>query len=179
MINSLPIPFGVLTATAAALEDIRLASDIDACVLLRSTSRERRRVWAETIHLASRRADGPFVACSANHATRWGRRSPPVSEESLDHDVSLHVLFERARRGTLFIDDVADLSADSQSVLLALLEERAFGRAPGESAARVIAGSDGRFADARARGAFCAALFYRLNVMHIDVGETDPGCAEC
>ena len=80
---------------------------------------------------------------------------------------------ERARGGTLFIDDVLSLTSKAQCVLLALLEERAAITTIDPSATRlsvrVIAGASHHANTERSRGAFNDAVFYRLNVVHLDL----------
>jgi DNA-binding NtrC family response regulator len=89
--------------------------------------------------------------------------------------------FERAAGGTLFIDRIGDLSASSQGRLLSLLTEQSRDR--GETTpphrarhVRIIAGSNRSLGPDLAVRAFSDALFYRLNVIHINqMHQNEPG----
>src|SRR6266446_5102779 len=80
---------------------------------------------------------------------------------------------EAAHRGTLVLDEIAHLSLDSQAKLLRVIEHREFERLGGrktiEIDARLIALTNANLKDAVERRAFREDLFYRLNVVHIEV----------
>ncbi len=80
---------------------------------------------------------------------------------------------EAAHRGTLVLDEIAHLSLDSQAKLLRVIEHREFERLGGrktiEIDARLIALTNANLKDAVERRAFRDDLFYRLNVVHIEV----------
>ncbi len=80
---------------------------------------------------------------------------------------------EAAHRGTLVLDEIAHLSLDSQAKLLRVIEHREFERLGGhktiEVDARLIASTNTNLKDAVERRAFRDDLFYRLNVVHIEV----------
>jgi transcriptional regulator with PAS, ATPase and Fis domain len=80
---------------------------------------------------------------------------------------------EAAHRGTLVLDEIAHLSLDSQAKLLRVIEHREFERLGGrktiEVDARLIALTNANLKDAVERRAFRDDLFYRLNVVHIEV----------
>ena len=80
---------------------------------------------------------------------------------------------ERARRGTLFLDEVAELPLTLQAKLLRLVEDRSFYRLGGETsiafAARVMCASNRDLEAEVAGGRFRADLHYRINVVTIDV----------
>ena len=159
-----------LAALAVASEDVRLACDVDVAVLITSASRASRLACARTIHVAGRRQGGPFVEWSPNGVPRSGPPWPLGWAAHFSADAALQALFERARRGTLFIDDVADLSYGAQQLLLTLLEDPAArSHSARDMCVRLIAGSDGRLAAARVGGTFSADLVYRLNMLHIDL----------
>ena len=79
--------------------------------------------------------------------------------------------FDRARGGTLFIDDVGTLSAVCQAYLLLRLAESMTLTGANDDhspTVRVISGSDGSLMERLSNGTFDAYLFYRLNVIHVD-----------
>jgi DNA-binding NtrC family response regulator len=136
-----------------AHEDIRLATVVLAPALITAASRELRTLCARWIHISGRRAPGPFVAVSG----------------ASTHPAGLRRYFERAWGGTLFVEDLAALDAAAQNALLALVEKQAHPRGDTPCRARVIAGASRHLNVERASGAFSDALFYRLNVVHINL----------
>jgi len=81
--------------------------------------------------------------------------------------------FELAEEGTLFLDEVGDLPAETQITLLRVLQEREFERVGGNQKiranVRVIAASNRDLEAAIAAGTFRSDLFYRLNVFPIEI----------
>lgn len=81
--------------------------------------------------------------------------------------------FELAHQGTLFLDEVGEMPAETQLALLRVLQERQFERVGGSTAipmdVRVIAATNSDLPAAVAAGEFRSDLFYRLNVFPIDV----------
>jgi transcriptional regulator with GAF, ATPase, and Fis domain len=81
--------------------------------------------------------------------------------------------FELAHSGTIFLDEVGDLPAETQIALLRVLQERQFERVGGNrmlpTDVRVIAATNRDLTEAIAAGTFRADLFYRLNVFPIEV----------
>jgi transcriptional regulator with GAF, ATPase, and Fis domain len=81
--------------------------------------------------------------------------------------------FELAHSGTIFLDEIGELPAETQIALLRVLQERQFERVGGNRVlsadVRVIAATNRDLSAGIAAGAFRADLFYRLNVFPIDV----------
>jgi DNA-binding NtrC family response regulator len=81
--------------------------------------------------------------------------------------------FERADRGTLFLDEVAELPADAQVKLLRVLEDGVITRVGGESErrveVRVVAATHMDLGEAVERGRLREDLFYRISVLHVEV----------
>jgi len=146
-------------------EDLRLAARFDVPVLVTADSREHRSMCARLIHDIGM-AGGPFVTFSTGGLSIVSS-SPREREEAV-----LRRQFERARGGTLFIDDIATLRAAVQAQLLSLLEERVHDessiRSSGGSV-RVVAGASRHLDRERETGVFCTPLFYRLNLIHINL----------
>ena len=81
--------------------------------------------------------------------------------------------FEEAAGGTLFLDEIGSMSLSSQSKLLGVLEDRMFyrvgGRRPVHVSCRIIAASNMDLEKAAAQGLFRADLYFRLNVVKLEV----------
>ena len=81
--------------------------------------------------------------------------------------------FELADGGTIFLDEIGEISQSIQIKLLRILQERAFERVGGEETitadVRVVAATNRDLAEAIEQGTFREDLYYRLNVVHIDV----------
>ena len=140
--------------------DVRLAATAQVPLLITAPTRDHREICARLVHAMSDRARGPFVAW---HVDASGAARPG----SLQHH------FDAARGGTLFIDDLAALSASEQVDLLTILD-RAGRWAPwrnggGADGARIISGAGRPVDPVHASGSFSDALFYRLNIIHIDL----------
>jgi two-component system C4-dicarboxylate transport response regulator DctD len=124
-------------------DDVALAAREDLPVLVTSETRDRRTMCSQLIHAISDAREGPFVTF--------------VSGGELGRHC------EQARGGTLFIDDIAALTRAEQVLLSALLEN--------DRRTRVIAGAS-RHLDAELEdGSVSEALFYRLNLIHVDLTE--------
>jgi len=160
-------------------DDLCLAAQVHVPVLVTAASRNHRDMCARIIHASGARALGPFVTFPGNGAAApvAGASSCP-DEDGPASAVRLCRQFEMARGGTLFVDDIATLTADVQQQLLSLLLERALPHAnsnakPVRFDVRIIAGASRHLDAERATGAFCEPLFYRLNIVH--VAFTDRG----
>lgn len=160
----------VVAVVRAVEEELRLAARVDVRVLITAEDREVREMCARFIHGRSSRSLRPFVILSgktAEVATTSSSMSPRVnlSESALSPRA-----FEQARGGTLFIDDVAQLGASDQILLCSWVEEHAAPAADRRrSPFRIIAGANGQLDHERRSGRFSESLFYRLNLIHIDL----------
>ncbi len=148
----------------------------EATVLLRGESGTGKGVLARAIHQRSNRANGPFVIVPC----------PSLSGELLESELFGHVkgAFTGAVRdtegkvaaaegGTLFLDEIGDLPPSVQPKLLRLLQDRNYERV-GETATRIanvrlIAATNRDLAAEVAAGRFREDLFYRLNVIDIEL----------
>lgn len=158
--------------------DLQLAARVHVPVLVTAGHHHERDTWARLIHANGDRARGPFVTfCGDVPRTSLATPDAAARPAEPDHDpdgvVMLRHHFEHARGGTLFIDDIAALTSMAQTHLLTLLDERLATIAAAlhrtARGVRIVAGAS-RYLDAeRAAGTFCEPLFYRLNVIHIDL----------
>jgi two-component system response regulator HydG len=148
----------------------------DANVLITGESGTGKSLLASTIQRQSRRVAGPFVTVSCAN----------ISEELLESDLFGHEKgaftgadarrigkFERAHTGTLFLDEVSELTPRLQGKLLRVVQERAFERLSGEETIRVdirlLASSSTDLEEAARGDRFRRDLYYRLNVIAIRI----------
>ncbi len=148
----------------------------DTTVLLEGESGTGKGLLAEAIHRYSKRADGPFVVvnCSAYPETL-------LSSELFGHEKGAFTgairrkvgRFELASGGTLFLDEVAEISPLTQLALLRVIQDREFERVGGEKTlttdVRIVAATNKVMKDMVARGLFREDLYYRLNVVRLEV----------
>jgi len=133
-------------------------------------------VVARLIHKSSKRDDGPFIV--VNCATMIPERVEEVLFGVESHGdgeeptVSLGT-FEMAHNGTLFLDEVADMPLETQGKIVRALQEQVFQRVGGNGRisvdVRVVASSSRDMQEEIEAGRFRQDLFYRLNVVPIDV----------
>jgi len=157
-------------------EVVARLKDVESSVLITGESGVGKEVVARFIHHNSRRADGPFVAvnCAAIPINL-------VESELFGHERGAFTgadrrrigRFEQAEGGTLFLDEIAEIPPEVQVKLLRVLQERKVERVGGAASieidARVLAATQVDLADALAKNRFRADLYWRLNVIHIDI----------
>jgi transcriptional regulator with GAF, ATPase, and Fis domain len=173
-----PLPgiIGQSRAMAAVYRLTRLVAPTRATVLLVGETGTGKELVARAIHHLSPRRDGPYVRVNCG----------ALSESLLESELFGHVRgaftgaienragrFEAAHAGTLFLDEVADLSPKLQVKLLRVLQEREFERV-GESRTikvdvRVIAASNQFLESEVEAGRLREDLYYRLNVVPIEL----------
>lgn len=160
-----------MTTVLDALAEV---APTDSTVLLRGETGTGKELVAQSIHELSNRADGPFIAIDC----------AGLPESLLESELFGHVrgsftgaqrdrvgLFETARQGTVFLDEVADAPERVQVRLLRVLQERRVRRV-GDSRTRsldvrVIAATQRDLAEEVRRGRFREDLYYRLRVFEI------------
>jgi len=145
-------------------------------VLLQGESGTGKELIAKAIHLNSPRRDQPFVPVNT------GSMPPDLLESTLFGHVkgaftsavaSKKGLFEIADRGTLFLDEIGNMSLDTQSKILRVLQDRKFMHLGGvheiQVDVRIIAATNVDLKQQVRDGKFRDDLFYRLNVITIDL----------
>jgi two-component system response regulator AtoC len=163
-------PWRRVTAMVAA------ASATDAVVLLTGESGSGKELLARRLHALSGRASGPFVKvnCSSVPLEMWeseffGHRKGSLAGAVADREGR----FQLADRGTLLLDEVAAMPLAGQAKLLRAIQDGEFERLGDEQATRVdvrVVASTNSDLEAEVReGRFRTDLFYRLNVVRIDV----------
>jgi len=164
------------TPMRRALEIIARAAPSSAAVLLLGESGTGKELMARALHAASPRRERPFVAvnCSAipEHLLEselFGHRRGAFTDAHEDR----RGLFLEADGGTVFLDEIGDMALPLQAKLLRVLQERevhAVGApAPVPVDVRVVAATHRPLATIVEEGRFRRDLYYRLNVIEIDV----------
>lgn len=169
-----------LVGTSPAMQRLRqliaTAGPTNGRVLISGENGTGKELVARAIHAASPRRDRPFVAvnCAAIPENL-------IESELLGHErgaftgatVQKRGQFEQADGGTLFLDEIGDMSLNTQAKVLRVLQEQQFTRVGGTKLikvdVRVIAASNKDLAQEIGKGNFRDDLFYRLNVLPIDV----------
>ena len=155
---------------------IESIADTDTTVLIRGESGVGKDLIARAVHAASARRQGPFVKvnCAA------------IPQELLESELFGHEKgaftgayrrkpgqFEFANMGTIYLDEIGELPLALQAKLLHVLQDFRFSRVGGHTPidvdARVIAATNRRLEEAMAQGEFREDLYYRLNVVEIQV----------
>jgi transcriptional regulator with GAF, ATPase, and Fis domain len=169
-----------LIGTSAAIEQIcatvALVSQRRGTVLLRGETGSGKEVLARAIHAAGKRAKRPFVAvnCSAIPGTLLESELFGHVRGAFTGAHSQRIgRFEQAHSGTLFLDEIGDLDIELQSKLLRVLQERELQRLGSSDTVRldvrVIAATHIDLTQRIREGSFREDLYYRLNVIPIEV----------
>lgn len=164
-----------------ALRDVielahQVAASRTVTVLLVGETGTGKELFARGIHAASPRTADPFVAINCAAIPESLLETELFGHEAgafTDARTLKRGLFEVAGTGTLFLDEVAELSLKLQAKLLRVVEDRRFRRVGGHVEltlnARIIAGTNIALEPAVVDGTFRADLFYRLNVVRIEL----------
>jgi len=168
---------GASRAAQLVQEEIDDASRSDAKVLITGESGVGKEVVAQLIHQQSRRGRAPLVTIncagvpdSLLATEMFGHMRGSFTDAHRDTTGWL----EKAHRGTIFMDEIGEMSLSMQSLLLRFLENGEIQRVGSERQStqvdvRLVAATNRRLADRIATGEFREDLFYRLNVIHIDI----------
>ena len=172
--------YGELIGRSEAMErlfrTIEKVGATDATVLVQGESGTGKELVARSLHRASRRSGGPFVAvnCAAIPETL-------IESELFGHEKGAFTgahrrregRFEEADGGTLFLDEIASMPLPLQATLLRVLQERCFTRVGGAGEVscdvRVVAASNQDLGALVAAGGFREDLYYRLNVVPLEL----------
>ena len=167
---------GNSNAMQAVYDLIAQVAGSDASVLIRGESGTGKELVAHAIHYNSPRAAKPFIKvhCAALPET-------VIESELFGHEAGAFTgaiaqrkgRFELAHGGTIFLDEVGDLSPTTQIKLLRVLQEREFERIGGaetlKTDIRLITATNRDLEEAMKEGTFRDDLYYRLNVFPIHV----------
>ncbi len=158
-----------------AIEQAKLAAKTPATILLRGESGTGKELFAHAIHNASDRKYNKFIRvnCAAIPETLLESELFGYEEGAFSgaRRGGKRGLFEEANNGSIFLDEIGELSASTQAKLLRVLQEREIVRVGGTKPipinVRVIAATNVNLEKAIAEGAFREDLYYRLNRMPI------------
>ncbi len=158
------------------METVKQVADATASVLVTGESGVGKELVADALHHQSSRASGPFikVSCASFAETL-------LEDELFGHEKgafsgavsSRKGRFELAHGGTLFLDEIGEISQSTQVKLLRVLQERQFERLGSEKTitvdVRLVAATNRDLKAEVESGRFREDLYYRLNVIHIEV----------
>src|SRR3954451_17273306 len=169
----------VLSKNARMLDVLSLANDIASLrstVLIQGESGTGKEMVARAIHCAGDRASKPFVAVSCAALAETLLESELFGHEKgsfTGANQQKRGKFEMADTGTIFLDEIGDISPKLQVDLLRVLQDRAFYRVGGSEQVRVdvrvVAATNVNLQQAVAEGKFRDDLYYRLNVIEIRI----------
>ena len=155
---------------------IKQVASTNANVLIQGESGVGKELVADALHNLSLRKDKPFIKVNCASLT------PTLLESELfGHEKGAFTgaiarkkgRFELADGGTLFLDEIGEIDLSTQVKLLRILQERQFERVGGEETltvdVRVVAATNRNLAEEVKKGNFREDLYFRLNVVHIEV----------
>ena len=155
---------------------VRAAAPTRSTILLQGESGTGKELVARAIHMNSNRADAPFVTVNS------GSLPPDLLESHLFGHVKgaftgavalKKGLFEAADKGTIFFDEISSISLETQAKLLRVMQEKEFMRLGGTQTikvdVRILAATNTDIEELIEQKAFRKDLFYRLNVIKIEI----------
>lgn len=155
---------------------ISKAAPTRASVLITGESGVGKELVAKAVHEQSERADGPFIVvhCAALSETLIESELFGYEKGAFTGAENLHKgRFELADGGTIFLDEIGEVNLATQVKLLRVLQEHKFERVGGEKSievdVRVVAATNRNLEDEVKAGKFREDLFYRLNVVRIEM----------
>jgi len=158
------------------LERVVQIAPVESTVLVTGESGTGKELVARGIHALSPRRHGPFIAVNVAALS-----STLLESELFGHEKGAFTgavdsrkgLFELAHGGTIFLDEIGEMPLSTQTKLLRVLEQREFHRVGGESSIRVdvriVAATNQDLRQLVAIGDFRRDLYYRLNVLRIEL----------
>jgi DNA-binding NtrC family response regulator len=167
---------GSSPALMSVLDQIRTVGPTDSTVLILGETGTGKELIARAIHKRSKRSGHAFVSVNCAAVPR-----DLIASELFGHEKGAFTgalqqrcgRFEQAQSGTIFLDEIGELPAEMQIALLRVLQEREFERVGGNRViradVRVIAATNRDLSAAIAARTFRVDLFYRLNVVPIEV----------
>ena len=167
---------GKSQAMQNVFELVKAAAPTRSTILLQGESGTGKELVARAVHLNSNRAEAPFITVNS------GSLPPDLLESHLFGHVKgaftgavalKKGLFEAADTGTIFFDEVSSISLETQAKLLRVMQEKEFMRLGGTQTikvdVRILAATNTDIEELIAQKLFRKDLFYRLNVIKIEI----------
>ena len=162
--------------TEAVLKMAKQVAPSEANILLTGESGTGKEIFSRFIHDNSKRANKKFVAvnCAAIPETLLESELFGYEKGAFTGAVARRIgKFEEASEGTLLLDEISEMDIKIQSKLLRAIQEKEIdrigGKAPIKVNTRIIATSNRNLAEAVKNGTFRQDLYYRLNVVNINI----------
>src|SRR6267142_1755781 len=167
---------GTSTALQAVLSRVSKVAPTDSTVLITGETETGKELVARAIHKRSKRSSRAFVSVNCAAVPRG-----LIASELFGHEKGAFTgatqrrlgRFELAEGGTIFLDEIGELPAETQVALLRVLQEHEFERVGGNRSikadARVIVATNRDLEAAMTAGTFRSDLFYRLNVFPMEM----------
>jgi DNA-binding NtrC family response regulator len=167
---------GSSTQMKEVFEQVKIVAPTNLTVLIQGESGTGKEVIANMIHKAGTRADKPFIAVDCGAIPESLIESELFGHEKgafTDAKSQREGKFEQANGGTIFLDEITNLSDSNQIKLLRAIQERKITRIGGKKAlsldVRILTATNVKLADAVNNNKFRADLYYRLNEFHMDL----------
>jgi two-component system response regulator AtoC len=167
---------GQSPAMVAVYTLVARVARLDTTVLIQGETGTGKELVARAVHRASARAAGPFVVVDCTAVPEGLFESELFGHERGAFTGALSArrgLFEAAAGGTCFLDEIGELAPPLQAKLLRVLQDQAIRRVGGNDwipvSVRIIAATNRNLAEQVAEGRYREDLYYRLNVVTIDL----------
>jgi DNA-binding NtrC family response regulator len=167
---------GLTAAVRELLRMVARVAETDSTVLIRGESGSGKELVARAVHRQSKRAQQPFVVvdCASLHENLLQSELFGHEKGAYTGAIRLkHGLFEVADRGTIFLDEIAEVTPPLQVKLLRVLETGTFRRVGGtvdiKVDVRIIAATNRSLETMMKEGQFREDLYYRLNVFSVHI----------
>jgi len=158
------------------IEDVHKVAPLSSPVLIYGETGTGKEIISKLIHSLSTRSDGPFIKlnCGAIPDTLIDSELFGHEKGSFTGAISQKKgKFERADKGTIFLDEISELPMSAQVRLLRVLQEKEFERVGGTSTikvdVRIISATNRNLEELVKKGLFREDLFFRLNVFPISI----------
>ena len=167
---------GTSPAMRAVLETLAMVAPSEATVLIYGESGTGKELFAKAVHANGRHRDGPFVAVNCAALSETLLESELFGHEKgafTGADKRRDGLFAQADKGTIFLDEIGEISSAMQVKLLRVIQEREFLRVGGSRKVRVdvriVAATNKDLQEEVRAGRFRQDLFFRLNVVTLTI----------
>lgn len=161
----------------SVISEARTIADLNLPVLIEGESGTGKELFAQSIHAASSRSSGPFIAVNCGAIQKDLAESELFGYEegtfTGGQKGGRSGKFQQAEGGTIFLDEIGEMPLNLQTILLRVLEEgeivRLGGKKPIKLNVRVIAATNRDLKKASQEGTFRLDLYYRLNILSLQI----------